>query len=387
MKTLKLTAKWAPKSDYKPNKYELRTKTALVSSSVWQNPKLSLAKVENPKIRGPQDVIIKIKASGLCGSDMHLYETGKDGYVIYPGLARLPCILGHEFAGEIVELGSDVKDLSVSDLVAVEQMIWCGKCTTCRNGLPDYCEYIEELGITLPGGHAEYCKCEAKFCWKLDPLKNITDDPQTMCELGALAEPAAVAYNAIFIKGHGYKPGAYVAIHGAGPIGLAAIALCRAAGAGKVIVLEVSEERIELAKKMGADAVINPLENKQPYKTIFDMTLGKGIDVHVEAAGSMGKTMPIMMKSLAIDAQIVLIGRAGIEQPMYLEQFQTRRNSLVGARGHAGGGTYPNVIRMMASGRMDLMPMVTRRYSLEKGMEAFRQLTKRVDGKILLNMN
>jgi threonine dehydrogenase-like Zn-dependent dehydrogenase len=386
MKALILEADWEARKGYKPTEFEVRTKTALTSSSVWRHPKLSLKDVSKPKIVNSKDVIVKILASGICGTDVHLYETDKEGYVLYPGLVKLPCIIGHEFAGIVEEIGSGVKDLKEGDLVAVEQMAWCGECTPCRNGFPDYCEYIEEYGVTLPGGHAEYVKVERKYCWSINSLLRVYSDKESACELGALAEPVAVAYNAMFVKAGGFLPGSSVVVHGAGPIGLSAIALARIAGASKIIVIEAIEIRKKLAKTLGADHVLDPTEIKRLEDAIRELTDNKGADMHVECAGAMEKTSHVMTGSLAINGQIVLIGRAAKEVPMYLEQFQIGLNSLCGVRGHARGGTYPNVIKLMASGRINVERMVTKRYSLDRAVEAIKESSKRRDGKIMIRI-
>jgi threonine dehydrogenase-like Zn-dependent dehydrogenase len=194
----------------------------------------------------------------------------------------------------------------------------------------------------------------------------------------------AVAYNAMFIKAGGFLPGSSVVVHGAGPIGLSAIALAKAAGAGKIIALEVIKIRRELAKTLGANYLLNPTESDKPEEAIRELTDGKGADMHVESAGAMEKTVQTMTKSLAVNGQIVLIGRAAHEVPIYLEQFQVGLNSLCGARGHARGGTYPNVIKLMASRRINVEKMITKRYSLDKVVEAIQHASKRQDGKIMI---
>ena len=359
MKALVLSAKWDPKPNYVLTDFEKATGKAVTGSAVWRNPNLTVKEVAKPKI-APDQVLIRIQACGVCGSDMHFYETDKDNYILYPGLTKFPSILGHEFSGEIVEVGSAVKDFQKGDFVTAEEMIWCGYCRPCRDGYPNQCKNLEEIGFTIDGAFAEYIAIGAKFCWKLNALRERYDDDKIF-EAGAVVEPTSVAYNGIFARAGGFKPGGYVAVYGSGPIGLASTALCKAAGASKVIVFEVSEARRELAKKVGAD-------------------------FHVEAAGAPSKTLPEMESSMAVNARIVQIGRAAERVPMYLEHFQTHHAQVFGAQGHSGNGTFPNVIRLMASGLIDMTKIITARYDLDNVVGAIKQSTMRQDGKIMVRI-
>jgi len=382
MKALVLTAQWEPREGYELSEFEKRTGKAITGSSVWRYPKLEVKEVPDPTPK-PDEVLIKVKACGVCGSDMHFYETDEDGYILYPGLTKFPCILGHEFSGEVVEVGSEVTDLKVGDMVTCEEMIWCGYCTPCRNGFPNHCVNLEEIGFTINGAFAEYIAIGAKYCWKVDAYLERFGDEEKAYEAAALTEPTCVSYNAMFERAGGFRPGAYVSVFGAGPIGLAAIGLAEAAGAGKIVAFELSPQRRELAKKIGADHVYDPRE-VTPHEVLMELSHGEGFDFHVEAAGAPHLTIPEMEKSLAINGKIVQIGRAAQRVPMYLEAFQVRRSQVFGAQGHSGHGTFPNVIRLVASGRLDLTPIITARYDLKGVVNAIAQSTERRDGKILV---
>jgi len=257
MKGLMLDAKWEPRSGYTLAEFEKTTGKAITGSNVWRNPVLEIREVADPK-PAAREVIIAVKACGVCGSDMHFYETDNEKYIKYPGLTKFPCVLGHEFSGEVVEVGNDVKDLRVGDMVTAEEMIWCGECIPCRNGFPNQCVNLEEIGFTINGAFAQYIAIGAKYCWRLNALKEVYNSEEEIYEAGATVEPTCVAYNGIFERAGGFRPGAYAVVYGAGPIGLASIALCRAGGASKIIAFEVSEGRKKLAKVMGADAVYDP---------------------------------------------------------------------------------------------------------------------------------
>ncbi len=387
MKGLVLTAEWNPKSGYQVSEFERTTGKAITGSSVWRKPRLSLETLTEPQLR-PKEVLIKPRACGVCGSDVHFYETDEQGYMLYPGLTKFPVVIGHEFAGEVVEVGTEVRDLRKGDMVTCEEMIWCGECTPCRNSYPNQCERLEEIGFTIHGAQAELIAVGAKYCWKINALAERYGDAERAFEAGALCEPTSVAYNAMFTRAGGFRPGGYVAVFGTGPIGFAAIALARAAGAAKIVAFEVSPIRQELARRVGADAVLDPkaLEHQglSPHAAILELTGGEGAAMHVEAAGAPTRTIPEMEASLAIGGKIVMIGRAAVRAPVYLEHFQTHAAQIYGAQGHSGYGNFPSVIRLMAAGRIDLTPIITSRFPLSQGVEAVQKATRRQDGKIMI---
>lgn len=382
MKALVLDAKWEPRPDYALSEWEKVTGKAITGSAIWRYPKLEVREWPDPR-PGPNEVLLEVKACGVCGSDMHFYETDADHYILYPGLTKFPTVLGHEFSGKAIEVGKEVKNLQVGDMVTVEEMQWCGRCTPCRNGFPNHCEYLEEIGFTIPGAFANYIAVDSKFCWKIDAIAERFGSEEKGYEVGALTEPTCVAYNGMFARAGGFKPGQYVSVFGAGPIGLAAIGLARAAGAGKIVAFEVSPQRRELAKKVGADFVYDPRE-VSASEVMRELSQGEGFDFHVEAAGAPHLTVLEMEKSLAVNAKIVQIGRAAQRVPMYLETLQVRGSQVFGAQGHSGNGTFPNVIRLVASGRLDLSPIITARYKLEETVDAIARSTSRTDGKILV---
>ena len=387
MKAAVLEAEWRPKHGYKTSPVEESTHRTYAGAQVWKNPKLVIRDVDKPKL-GPKQVLLKIKATGICGSDVHMVEHDSEGYMLYPGLTKLPVVPGHEVAGEVEEVGPDVTMLKVGDMVTCEEMWWCGECDACRTDNLNQCYNLEEMGFTSNGGFAEYLTVHQKYCWKVDELVKVYGSEDAAYEAAATTEPASVAYNAIFVRAGGFKPGANVAIWGAGPIGLASAALCKAAGAGKVIVFEVSDVRRQLAKSMGAHLVLNPQElsqqGVQPYEKLMDATGGEGADFLVEAAGAPPLTLPQMNKALAIGAKIAWIGRANAEAPIFIEYFQTHASQLYGAQGHSGYGTFKNVIRLMATGAIDTRKMVTARTPIEGIPEYIEKLVNKKEVKVLV---
>ncbi len=389
MKGLAVEAAWEPRTGYRVSEFERRTGKAVTGNSVWRHPKLRFVDVAEGPL-GPKEVRLRPRACGVCGSDVHFYETDPDGYMLYPGLTKFPTIIGHEFSGEVVEAGPAVQDLRVGDPVTVEEMIWCGECVPCRNGWPNQCLNLEEIGFTIPGAMADQLVVGAKYCWPIGALMKTYGTAEAGFEAGALCEPTSVAYNGMFVRAEGFKPGGIVAVYGTGPIGFAAIALARAAGASKVVAFEVSPFRRELAKKVGADEVHSPVElekaGSSPHEVLMDASHGAGADLQVEAAGAMNRTVPEMEQALAIGGKIVIIGRAAERAPMYLESFQTHAAQVYGAQGHSGYGTFQNVIRLMASGRVDLRPIITSRFPLAQANAAVEKASKRQDGKVMIKM-
>ncbi len=388
MKALFLHADFDPKPEYVLDKSEQETHIIKTSNMVWRNPRPELIQAKEPGKPGPRDVKIHVRACGICGSDLHYVETDKEGYMLFPGRARPNCIAGHEFAGEIVEVGSEVTDFKVGDLVAPEMMVWCGECVHCRAGFFNQCVNMRELGVTEDGGFATYAIAPARVCWKIDSLRDVYKTDAELFEAGALIEPSSVAYYASFIAGGGIQPGAIAVIYGAGPIGLLCASMLKIAGASKVIMFEISEGRRQLAKKMGADICIDPTIYKSPAEqvaAIMEMTDGLGADFQLECAGVAQRTMPIITEVLGVGSTVVMTAWGAGDTGVFLPKFQLKKAKLTGSYGECGNHVYQYVIRLMASGKFDPRPIVSERFKIDDIMEAFEVAMKRVAVKVMIN--
>lgn len=384
MKALTLTADFEPKDDYVLSKREIETHKVKNGFMVWKNPSIKISDVPDPDLQA-NEVRLQVAAVGICGSDMHMYESSIDDYMLYPSLVKTPNILGHEFAGKVVEVGSSVRDLEIGDLVAVEEVQWCGECTACRRGFLNHCDNTEELGFTIPGAMAEYISVKAKYCWKLDELANKFGEEQALL-MGALVEPTGVAYHGMFNRLTTWKPGNNVVIFGAGPIGLAATALAVAGGGGEVIVFDPSESRRAMAETMGASSALNPI-GIDFDEVVMELTSGRGTDWVVECAGVADKTIQLLDRSLAVNASVIDIGMGGKRPELPTVTYKTKGVQLAGSLGHVGCGTFQNVIRLMAAGRIDMRKMVSDRLPLDDAIAAFKRLESREDSKIILHPN
>jgi threonine dehydrogenase-like Zn-dependent dehydrogenase len=385
VKAFVVDALWDPRPGYSPTAVEKETRRANIGSSVWRYPHAEFADIETPE-PGADDVIIKLQRVGFCGSDLHFFETDADGYIAYPGLTRFPTILGHELSGDVVAVGSNVTHIRVGEPVTIEDMVRCGHCYPCRINQPNHCENLDEIGFSLNGGFAEYVRVPARNCWSIAALRSTVGSDGALYDCGAMVEPFTVVYNALVHAAGGIKPGANAVVHGAGPIGLASVAMLRTCGASRIVMFEVSEDRRKLAIAMGADAAYSPRDNAAD-EVVTQETGGLGADLQIEAAGAFTETFPAMERSASLLGTILIIGRDSSHVSLYPEPLQVKRATLVLAKGNAGHGTYPNVLRLMASGRIDPRPMITATYPFAQLPTALEASRTRGHGKILVNVD
>ena len=387
MKALVCEADWAPRKGYQLTKDEEEKRSAINGNQVWKNPKLSVREIPNPTIKKPTDVLIRVKACGVCGSDVHMMETDDAGYIKLAYRTKFPCVLGHEFSGQVVEVGNAVKKVKLGDMVSVEEIHWCGQCLACCEGYQNQCLYIEDLGFTEDGAFAEYIVSEEKYIWKLNDIMETFNDEDITYESGALIEPTGVAYEGLFSRGGGLRPGGHAVVIGSGPIGLAAIALLKTAGAAKIINFEISDIRRKLAKEMGADYVYDPIalkkDNISIAQAILDVTKGTGAHMLVEAAGAGQITYPEIENAMEHGAKVIAIGVTAGPSPIDLIKYQISGSRIIGSIGHCGAD-FQRVINLIASKRIDLTKIVTSRFTLNDAVEAIKQTAKVVDGKVLV---
>lgn len=372
MKTNCLVADWDPRPDFKLGSRDIEGKLTYLGSKVWRNPRMKFVEKEIP-VPGPEEVLIEVKACGICGSDVHMRQADKDGYILYPGLTAFPATLGHEFSGRVVEAGENAinkrtgKRYEVGEAVCAEEMIWCAHCKPCADGYPNHCENLQEIGFSIDGAYAKYIKMNARYCWSIESLREKYGE-EKMWLLGSLVEPTSVAYNAVIERGGGIRPGQHVLILGGGPIGAAACAILAKAGATSVILSEPSASRREMALSMGATHAIDPTK-VDVAKTVLDITGGSGADLILEATGLPSVVWSdietIIWEGRTVNATVVIVARADDRIPLNGEVLQVRRASVVGSQGHSGHGTFPNVISAMSSG-MDVSPLITKQISLEE---------------------
>ncbi|MEJ2641805.1 MAG: scyllo-inosose 3-dehydrogenase [Desulfosarcinaceae bacterium] len=372
MQAVRLHAEWDPKPDFVLGSKDIDGRQTYLGSKVWRHPTLKIETLDTPQ-PGPGQVLIEVKACGICGSDVHMAQPDDDGYIWYPGLTGFPCTLGHELSGVVVEAGPGAFDKNTNkpfkggEWVCAEEMLWCGSCKPCADGWPNHCERLDEIGFNVNGAFTKYIVLPDRCLWGLDPLRAQYSDAEIF-KLGSLVEPTSVAYNAVIERGGGIRPGDNVVICGGGPVGLAACAILKRQGAARVILSEPEAGRAELGRKMGADHVINPLQ-VDFTATVLELTDGMGASLYLEATGLPTVVYPAIEKAIwegrTLNATIVVVARADAKMPVTGEVLQVRRARIVGAQGHSGHGTFPRVIQAMATG-MNMLPLITKEIPLEQ---------------------
>ncbi|MCS7120299.1 MAG: NAD(P)-dependent alcohol dehydrogenase [Nitrososphaerota archaeon] len=314
---------------------------------------LRVEDVEIPKIE-PDQVLIRMKRVGICGSDIHYYLRGRiSSYVV-----EKPLILGHECAGEIAEVGDEVKSFRVGQRVVVEPGFTCGKCEHCRSGRYNLCEQVNFYGTPpFNGAFAEY---------NYAPEQNVYPIPDTMSlEEGAMIEPLAVGMMAA--KMGRVEAGDIVVILGAGPIGQMALQASKICGASAIFVSDLIEYRLEYAEKHGASAVINPVKEDLSEK-VAKLTSGKGADVVIEASGApaaIQQTVEIVKPG----GTVVLVGNPHGEIMMPMSKIVSKEVRIQGI--HRYANVYEAAIKAVSSGKAIVKPYVTHIFPLERIREAF----------------
>lgn len=395
MRGVTLVADWDPKPGFKLGPKDIDKRQTYLGSQVYRNPRIEIREYDIPK-PGPEEVLIEVKACGICGSDVHMAQPDEQGYIYYPGLTGFPTILGHELSGVVVEAGEKAFDKKTNkrykggEWVCAEEMLWCGSCQPCADGWPNHCERLDEIGFNVNGAFAKYIVLPARCLWSIEDLKNVYKDDLDCFLAGSLVEPTSVAYNAVMERGGGIRPGDNVVICGGGPVGLAACAILKRAGAARVILSEPSKGRAELGMRLGADYIIDPTKEDFTQR-VLEITNGMGAALYLEATGLPTVVYPGIEQAIwegrTLNSTIVVVARADAKMPVTGEVLQVRRARMVGAQGHSGHGTFPRVIQCMAAG-MDMLPMITKRIKLDEVPENIVALrTDRSECKITCIMD
>ncbi|MBI5032201.1 MAG: alcohol dehydrogenase catalytic domain-containing protein [Chloroflexi bacterium] len=384
-----LVADWSPKPEFKLGAKDIEGRQTYLGSQVWRNPKLEIREYDIPT-PGPEEVLLEVKACGICGSDVHMAQMDKDGYIFYPGLTGFPSILGHEFSGVVVDAGKKAYDKRTNkpfrggERVTSEEMLWCGSCRPCADGQPNHCERLDEVGFNVNGAYAKYLVLPARTIWSLESLAQRYKGDDIFLA-GSLVEPTCVAYNAVIERGGGIRPGDRVVILGGGPVGMAACAILKRAGASKVIISEPAIERRNLALQMGADYAIDPTKEDFADR-VLEITEGMGADLFMEATGLPTVVYPgierVIWEGRTLNSRVVVTARAEAKMPVTGEVLQVRRASIIGAQGHSGHGNFPRVIDCMADG-MDMTRISTKKVTLEQLPQSIVALqTDKTDCKV-----
>lgn len=326
-------------------------------------------RVEEEAPPGPPglgEVQVRMKVVGVCGSDVHYYSEGRIGSAV----VEAPLIMGHEPAGVIEAVGRGVDHLRVGQRVAVEPARSCGKCEPCREGHPNLCPEVRFFGT--PPVDGAYCE------WVNVPASNVFPLPDVLSDAeGALLETLGIGLHAIDLS-H-LRAGQTVAVFGTGPVGLATLAVARAAGAARLFAVDLLPPRLEVARKLGADVALVAGET-DPVAAIWEATGGRGVDVALEAAGAT-ETPQQCAEVVKIGGTVVIIGIPA-DDTLSFQHATVRRKGLTIKLCRRMKHTYPRAIELVASGRIDLKPLVTHVFPLERVQEAFDLVESYRDGVV-----
>lgn len=339
-----------------------------IKAAVVHSPyNIGLAEVPLPE-PGPDDIVIRVVACGICGSDVHCFE-GKHFMVTFPR------VLGHEFAGVVAEVGKNVRSLQVGDRVCAETNIPCGKCEICLSGHPRLCKEKLVLGFNADGGYAEYARLPAVNAVKVPDHVSL--------EHAAVAQPMGVCLHALRDRGD-IKPGQTVAIFGAGPVGLGGVAVAKVNGC-RVISIDADAQRLEVAKQIGADETINVLE-EDVVDRVLALTGGKGVERVVEVVGGEQDATLQQAVKIAKRTGIVLVVGTFAQNKATLPVNDVRAGEIDIRGSHGQYLTYQDCIELVASGKVNLMPMLTHEIGLDEVERGLRLMKTREEKavKVLL---
>lgn len=316
---------------------------------------------------GDNDVLVEVKACGVCGTDVHIYEGDEGAAPVTP-----PTILGHEFSGIVTKVGKNVVSCNVGDRVSIDPNCYCGTCDPCRNGVAHYCENMIGYGTTVNGGFAEYCAVNERQIYKLG--KN------TSFEQGAMAEPVACCLHGIDMCE--IQPGHQVVVIGGGMIGLLMIQLAKLAGAAKVALLEPVQSKREIGRNIGADVCIDPLtEDVSEVLKENDMNW---INTVIECVGRVD-TIEKAIEIAGNKAVVMMFGLTKPEEKITVKPFEIFQKELVLKSSYINPYTQKRALDLIDSGRLDVESMIYEVCGLEQLEDILSKPELRANGKYIIS--
>ena len=320
-----------------------------------------------PPEPGPQEVLIRVLKTSICGTDLHIYKWDEWAQANIP----TPLIIGHEFMGTIVETGSGVEGLSLGERVSGEGHITCGHCRNCRAGRRHFCHNHRGLGVTRPGAFAEYVSIPAANVFPLP--HHIEDDTGAILDPLGNATHTALSFDLV---------GEDVLITGAGPIGVMATAIAHHVGARFVVVTDPNGYRREMASRMGADLVIDP-ESRSLHQVMEQLGMTEGFDVGMEMSGH-EVALNQMLDVMNHGGRVGVLGIPPSTVTMDLNQVIFKGLTLKGIYGRLIFETWYKMSAMLQAG-LDVAPVITHRLSANEFEDAFQILSSGQSGKVILD--
>jgi threonine 3-dehydrogenase len=329
-------------------------------------PGLWLEDVPLPEI-GINDVLIKVDRTGICGTDLHIYNWDDWAQKTIP----VPMVVGHEFVGEIVETGSNVSDFNAGDIVSGEGHVVCGRCRNCFAGRRHLCADTKGIGVNRPGAFAEYIALPMTNVWKHSA--DINRDMAALFDPFGNAVHTALSFPVL---------GEDVLITGAGPIGMMAVAICQYAGARSIVITDVNSYRLELAKTMGATRCVNVLEEKIE-DVQCELHIREGFDVGLEMSGN-PDAFRSLLSNMCHGGKIAMLGIPSEEISI---DWNTVVFNMLTIKGIYGREMYETWYKMtvMLEGGLDISSVLTHRFPIDEFQQAFDIMNSGQSGKIILD--
>jgi threonine 3-dehydrogenase len=325
-----------------------------------------LERTRKPEI-GHNDVLIKVHRTAICGTDIHIYQWDDWAQKTIP----VPMAVGHEFSGEIVETGIEVSGYEVGDRVSAEGHVTCGVCRNCRAGRRHLCRSAVGIGVNRPGAFAEYIAVPAFNIFKLPDV--VTDDMAAILDPFGNATHTALSFDLV---------GEDVLITGAGPIGVMAAAIARFAGARHVVVTDVNDYRLGLARKMGATVALNVSEGSID-QVMQDLGMTEGFDVGMEMSGNPAAFRDLL-RTMHHGGKVALLGIPPGEMAIDWNEIIFKGLIIKGIYGREMFETWYKMSSMLQSG-LDLDPIITHRFPVDDYQDAFELMASGQSGKIILD--
>ncbi|HVJ31874.1 MAG TPA: L-threonine 3-dehydrogenase [Terriglobia bacterium] len=331
-----------------------------------RGPGLTMTDVAKPVV-GHNDVLIRIKKTAICGTDIHIWKWDDWAQKTIP----VPMHVGHEYVGEIVEIGQEVRGFAIGDRVSGEGHITCGYCRNCRAGRRHLCRNTVGVGVNVPGAFAEYLSLPAVNAFKIPD--NISDDLAAIFDPFGNATHTALSFNLV---------GEDVLITGAGPIGIMAAAICRHVGARHVVITDVNDYRLDLAKKMGASRAVNVAKDR--LKDVMDdLHMVEGFDVGLEMSG-VPSAFRDMLNVMNHGGKVALLGIPPADTAIDWNQVIFKGLEIKGIYGREMFETWYKMVSMLQSG-LDLSPILTHHFPVADFKTGFETMLSGRSGKVILD--